>query len=114
MAYSTNQLKKIIRNYIHVLDQEIPIEKVILFGSYAWGKPKPYSDIDLAIFSKKFEDKDEIKNMQFLFKKACQIDTAIEPLPFHPKDLKNPDKRTLLYQIVTKGKVIPQSKGVFK
>lgn len=82
------------------------MHRVILFGSYAWGHPKPYSDIDLAVFSPSFKDRDEMKNMQFLFKRACDVDPAIEPLPFHPKDLRRPDKRTLLYQIIKRGKKI--------
>lgn len=32
------------------------IEKVLLFGSYAKGNPHKYSDIDLAVFSKQFSE----------------------------------------------------------
>lgn len=105
--YKTARLKKTIRKFVALLKEEISVDRVVLFGSYAWGRPKPYSDIDLAIFSRDFKDKDEIKNMQYLFKRACQIDPVIEPHPFHPKDLKKLDKRTLLYQIMKKGREVP-------
>lgn len=59
-----------IRKYVDELKKEITIDRVILFGSYARGNPKSYSDIDLAIFSKDFKDKDEIRNMQYLFQKT--------------------------------------------
>lgn len=106
MAYTADQLKETIRKYVDLIKREIPVDSVILFGSYAWGKPKSYSDIDLAVVSTRFKDKDEIKNMQFLFKRACEIDPAIEPHPFHPQALKRPDRRTILFQIITRGKKI--------
>lgn len=95
-----------IKKFVEFLKQDIHVDRVVLFGSYAKGKPKPYSDIDLAIFSRNFKDKDELKNMQYLFKKASAVDTAIEPHPFHPKDLKSPEKGGLLYEIIKTGKVI--------
>ena len=104
MASKAVQIRKKLTKYIRLLKKEISVDRVILFGSHVWGHPKPYSDIDIAVFSRDFRDKDEIKNMQYLFKKACEVDPIIEPLAFHPKDLKNPDKRSLLYQIVTRGK----------
>jgi predicted nucleotidyltransferase len=47
MALSEDQVIKIIRGFITELRREIPIKEVILFGSYARGNPKEYSDIDL-------------------------------------------------------------------
>lgn len=51
-------------------------EKVILFGSYAWGDPGPDSDVDLFIIK-------ETKNTRTL---AREIDGALFPRPF-PIDL---------------------------
>ena len=79
-------------------------QKVILFGSYARGNPKSYSDIDLAVFSKNFKDEDEIRNMQYLFQKTMAVDTSIEPHPFHPRDLRSPIKGTVVYEILKTGK----------
>jgi predicted nucleotidyltransferase len=46
-----------INGYMEALrNKGISIEKVILFGSYAKGKPHAYSDIDLAVWSKDFTD----------------------------------------------------------
>ncbi len=43
----------------------IHVEKIVLFGSYAKGKEKEESDIDIIVVSKDFRDKDifEIVNM---------------------------------------------------
>lgn len=98
--------KSLIRKYIQILRREISVDRVIVFGSYARGRPKPYSDIDVAIFSRNFRDRDEIANMQFLFKKTREVDTSIEPHPFHPKDLKQAVRGSLLAEILRTGKVL--------
>lgn len=98
--------KSQVKKYIRSLREDIPVDRVILFGSFAKGNPRVYSDIDLAIFSRSFKAKDEIKNMQYLFKKSAAIDTSIEPHPYHPRDLKKPARGTLLYEIVKSGKVV--------
>ncbi len=92
--------------FVDVLRREIHVDRVIAFGSRIKGTAKSYSDIDLAIFSRDFRDRDEIKNMQYLFKKSAQVDTSIEPHPYHPRDLRKPPKGSLLYEIVKTGKVI--------
>lgn len=106
MVYKTSQIKKIVGDFIKALQKEITVERVILFGSYAWGSPKNYSDIDLAVVSKDFKEKKEIQNMQYLFKKASKINSALEPHPYNPRELRRPDKRTLIYRILTRGKEI--------
>lgn len=108
MAYNKDQVEKKIMAFVESLKGEISVDGVILFGSYAWGHPKSHSDIDVAIISRNFRDKDEMKDTQYLFKKAAAIDPIIEPLPFHPRDLKNADPRGLLFQIKKKGLRIPR------
>lgn len=44
-------LKKKLSYYIKSLTKAINIDKIILFGSYANGKPHKYSDIDIALVS---------------------------------------------------------------
>ena len=41
--------KDIVRELIDALVEKYSPKKVILFGSYAWGKPSKDSDIDLFI-----------------------------------------------------------------
>lgn len=63
-----------------IINQGIPVTKLIIFGSYAKGKAKGYSDIDLAIVSSKF-GKDPIGELQFLLKQSRNVDDRIEPIP---------------------------------
>lgn len=97
--------KNLIKRYRDLLEKKgIPVEKIILFGSYARGNPKPWSDLDICVVSKKFGKNgyDEMVNLQKL---TIGIDSMIEPHPYHPKDLENPYD-PLAYQILSTGKTV--------
>jgi len=50
-----DQAIKTTRKFIKALKQEgISVDRVILYGSYARGKTRPDSDIDVAVISKNF------------------------------------------------------------
>ena len=104
MALSENEINEIIKGFIVRLKQEIPIKGVILFGSYAHGKPKEYSDIDLAVISDWFEGKPKIENMQYLSRIAAAYNSLIEALPFTEEEYRDLDKRSLLASIVKSGR----------
>ena len=68
----TKKLKEITDKIV----KEYKPEKIILFGSWAWGKPGPDSDMDLFV----------VKNTDNTRKTAMEIDGSIFPRPF-PIDL---------------------------
>jgi len=80
-------------------------EKIILFGSWAWGKPGPDSDVDLFV----------VKETENTRETAKEIDGSIFPRPF-PIDLivytpAQLEKRKnmndfFIKEIVTKGKIL--------
>jgi predicted nucleotidyltransferase len=104
MDLSEDQIDEIIKGFIERLKQEIPIKEIILFGSYAHGKPKKYSDIDLAVISDWFEGRPKIENMQYLSRIAANYNSLIEALPFTEKEYINLDKRSFLASIVKAGR----------
>ena len=104
MALSKDQVDEIITGYISELASEIPVEEVILFGSYAHGNPKEHSDIDLAIISDWFRDKTRIESMQYLSRIAARYNTLIEAIPFTTEEYRELDRRTFLAGIVKRGK----------
>jgi predicted nucleotidyltransferase len=65
----------------------IPVEKMILFGSYAKGTARTNSDIDIAVVSKNF-GYDDVDEMQLLWKETHLVDSRIEPYPLSPRDLR--------------------------
>ena len=70
---------------------KIPIEKAYLFGSYAKGNYDENSDVDLAIFSPYFNDKDRLDNFRLLFLEAMNFSVDLQPQPFTEDDLNNPE-----------------------
>jgi len=104
VALSTNKLDEIIEGFIRKLADEIPVEEVIVFGSYARGNAKEHSDIDLAIISDWFRGKSYIENMQYLSRFAASYNSLIEALPFTCEEYKKLDKRTFLASIVKTGR----------
>ncbi|OGG24162.1 hypothetical protein A3A79_03145 [Candidatus Gottesmanbacteria bacterium RIFCSPLOWO2_01_FULL_43_11b] len=79
--------ENLIRRYKTVLtDNGIPVKRMILFGSYARGTAKPWSDIDVCVVSPKFGKK-PFSEMVRLAKLTISVNTMIEPHPYNPKDL---------------------------
>jgi len=72
-----------------VEESGIKVNKAFLFGSYARGNPKPYSDIDVCIVSPSL-GYDFVKEMVKLGKISQKIDLRIEPIPFNPERLNDP------------------------
>lgn len=71
-----------------LLKNNINLQKVILFGSYAKKKASKYSDIDLAIVSSRF-GKDEIQEMMDLKKLSLSVSDRIEAIPLNEKYFKS-------------------------
>jgi predicted nucleotidyltransferase len=67
---------------------KIPIEKAILFGSYAKGHANAESDIDVALVSEVFSG-DRFEDRRKIIPLRRKIDNRIEPLPFKPEDFEN-------------------------
>lgn len=101
----TDTPTNLIRKYRQVLMADgIPIEKIILFGSYAKGTAKPWSDLDLCVVSPIF-GKDSHDEMVRLMKLTSTVDDMIEPHPYNSTDLADPWD-PLAHEIMTHGKVI--------
>lgn len=82
----SKKVRNSIDSYIKILkEDELPIRHVFLFGSYARGTAKSWSDIDLCIISPRF--KDPWAALQYLWSKRIEDEgTTIEPIGFSPKD----------------------------
>lgn len=58
-------ISEFIAEYLNDLRQEIPVEKAVLFGSYAKGNYRKDSDVDLAIFSDFFKSMNGFMGLAF-------------------------------------------------
>lgn len=91
MAKKTPLKKEIQRKinlYADLLKKEgFNIDKLFVFGSYAQGRPKPWSDIDVCVISPQF-GKDSFSESVSLSEIASRIDLLIEPHPYSPEDFR--------------------------
>ncbi len=97
---------KSLRPAVQRIAQELKPEKIILFGSYAYGTPDRHSDVDLLVI---------MKTKAFLKERSWAVSRLLLPRPF-PVDIlvKTPGevKKALeagdffLKEILTRGKVL--------
>ena len=76
-----------IQSVVDKIAREFKPEKIILFGSYAWGKPTEDSDVDKVII-KDVEDTEELerKVSMALFPRPFPIDVLVySPKSFYEK-----------------------------
>ena len=98
---------KEIKRFINRTEKEIDIEKIIIFGSYAWGKQNKCSDIDLAVISDDFKLMNHFERMVYLGKLAWWADAVtVEALGFTLDEYKNATKLDFLGEIKRTGKII--------
>jgi predicted nucleotidyltransferase len=91
-----------IRKFAALLKlQGVNVSKLIVFGSYAKGKAKVDSDIDVAVISSQF-GVNTMEDMLMLRRAAIQIDSYIEPVPLSPRDLDD-QYSTLIQEIKQTG-----------
>ncbi|MBU2595745.1 nucleotidyltransferase domain-containing protein [Patescibacteria group bacterium] len=101
----TQKNQKKLDQVVKLIVKKFKPEKIILFGSYAWGKPNEDSDVDLFI----------IKETDNTRETAMEIDGSIFPRPF-PIDLivyrpENVKKRIVMndffiQDVISKGKIL--------
>jgi len=75
---------EIVRQYAELVNSVFEPKKIFLFGSYAKGNYKKYSDIDVAVVLEDFENVIDIQLE--LMKLRRKIDSRIEPHPFREQD----------------------------
>jgi predicted nucleotidyltransferase len=71
----------IAKAYKELVSNSFPvkIDQCWLFGSYAKGTPREYSDIDIALVVNHIEDEDYWKGTTLLWRLSNHIDDRIEP-----------------------------------
>lgn len=97
-----------IRQVVDKIVKEFAPEKVILFGSYAWGKPNSDSDVDLLVI--KDDPKKNTRELAFeLEKLLSKRDLPLDLLVYKPNELQekiNQERNLFLEDIVSNGKVL--------
>jgi predicted nucleotidyltransferase len=90
-----------VKQYAGLVCDHFPVQKVILFGSYAKGTAHDNSDIDVAVIVDKVDD--FLESEFTLYKLRRDIDSSIEPILFEVGDA---DRSGFLGEIQKNGEVI--------
>jgi predicted nucleotidyltransferase len=97
---------KSIRPAIQRIVDELKPEKIVLFGSYAYGRPNPHSDVDLLVV---------MKTNASLKERSWKVSRLLLPRPFPvdilvktPKEIETALKSGdfFLKEILSRGKVL--------
>ena len=85
MAAATDTIIGIVKQYLRELStHDIPVDRAILFGSFARGNAGEHSDIDVALISHAFSG-DRFDDRRRIVPLRRGIDSRIEPIPFRPE-----------------------------
>ncbi len=90
--YSLREVKKFAREFVAYVAGErgVRVRDAFLFGSYAKGIPRDWSDVDLAIVSP-----DMTKDGSFTYlgtwRRQSDVVHFISPIGYHPKDFRSDD-----------------------
>lgn len=102
-----------IKQIVNKIVKEFNPERVILFGSYAWGKPHPDSDVDLLIV--KTDPQKNTREMAIeLEKLLSKRDFPLDLLVYKPDELQekiNQERNLFLEDIVRNGKMLYSTPG---
>ena len=83
MATSKKKIIRDIKTYVNELNKSgFPVQKVVLFGSWARGQVREDSDIDVALISDAFSG-DRFQDRRKIVPLRRKINTKIEPIPFN-------------------------------
>jgi predicted nucleotidyltransferase len=81
MAERKDRFNKVINSFLEEIQKKYRIDDAYLYGSFAKGTSRKWSDIDIAIVSSDFSD-DLFEERLLLMRLASTIDDRIEPRPF--------------------------------
>jgi predicted nucleotidyltransferase len=95
-----------IRRFARQVAERFHPEKIILFGSYAYGTPHEESDVDLMVIMPARNEIDQAIRIE----RACEAPFSLDLHVCTPtqlkRRLKEDDRDWFLYEVVTKGKVL--------
>jgi predicted nucleotidyltransferase len=105
---------RVIRRYARAIAEEFQPDKIILFGSYAYGTPNEDSDVDLLVIMPCYDEHTQSVRIQWRLSAPFPMDLLVRK----PKEMKwrLEEGESFTTTIMSKGKVLYEksNKGVGK
>jgi predicted nucleotidyltransferase len=89
MVIDLEELNKKLKDYAKDVEKVFPLDKAVLFGSYAKGTAVWDSDVDVCFFSEAFTAMRRVDAIAELLHIAGKYDIWIEPIAFSTSELFN-------------------------
>ena len=86
----------------------VKVNRLILYGSYAKGKAKSGSDIDIAVISSTFNNKNILKRQELLGEATFGLGEPVEVIGYSYREFTTRKVLSFLFDIVSNGKVVYQ------
>jgi predicted nucleotidyltransferase len=106
MVAADVEIGEVVQRVVDELNGSIQVSKVILFGSYANGAPRKWSDIDVAIISPDFSGVPLWRRQEILAENLREADVRLSPLGYSPEESSDPDRHSFLHEIIRTGRVV--------
>jgi predicted nucleotidyltransferase len=104
MIFSRREITALIHRYVAALEARgIPVERVILFGSYAAGHAQEWSDIDIAVISPKFASMSLLERYEQLGLANHELRAPLDIVGFAPSQVAHCETGSFLEEILKKG-----------
>lgn len=104
MVLTEEQVKAQVRGFMRYVEARIPVSRWVLFGSYARGTPRPWSDVDLAVISPAWAGYSRQERMSMLARWAWEAGTPwVEGVGYTPEELARAARGSFLGDIRDKG-----------
>src|SRR5580704_15215599 len=93
-----------IRRYAHEVAKQFEPDKVILFGSYAYGQPHADSDVDILVVMPARNQRDQAFKIHWTIRPPFPLDIIVRT----PRNMqwRLAEGESFLTQVVVKGKVL--------
>lgn len=105
MAKRKISLKEKLLKFVELVKDKHPLVLAVLYGSYAKGEPRSFSDIDVALFLKEMKGK-RLDLLTEMHRLAWEVDSLIEVNVFSIENLFSANKLNFIGEILETGKII--------
>lgn len=103
MAYTQDKAVELARSFLHEVSKRHKIRTAYLFGSYARGTQRDYSDIDIAVIIPSITQPERYNEEAFnIFHEAQEFNSFLEVVCFKEDEFSR-DRETIVKQIKKEG-----------
>ena len=106
MVKEQDRIKNIVTQFYAAIKGIYPVKKIILYGSHAQSQAAKDSDIDVGVVMDRPDNLQRVDITAALFHYARKIDSTLEPKCIFWDEYQNPEKGSILSEIVRSSIVI--------